>query len=88
MKNFTNAVVVGRKWFQRTYGNTYHSVTIYIDGVTLYEPFTYGYGSHYKQTAHTLLKKSGYNVPENYTDFLMLGNIVFDEYDVSRKGDL
>jgi len=54
MKKF---IIVARRWFERTNGNTYHSVLI-IDSKTNGEieeiafiPYTYGYDSHYKQTA-------------------------------------
>ena len=58
--------VVGRRWFNR--GNTYHSVAIYVDGVSHVVPFEYGYGNHYLDTAREWLRKSGY-LPgiENYS---------------------
>lgn len=53
-------VVYGRRWFQSLYGNTYHSVTVYVDGERLgYVPFEYGYGDQYLQTAMELLVKAG-----------------------------
>ena len=79
--------ITGRRWFQKTYGNTYHSVTVYVNNETLYHGFAHGYDDHYKQTAHKLLLTNGYDVPEHYFDFLNL-DIVTDVVDVSRKRDL
>jgi len=41
------------KWFDKVNGNTYHSMQVIrcSDGKTIYCPFTYGYGDHYRQTA-------------------------------------
>ena len=52
--------VVGRRWFNRGPGNTYHSVTIHVDGHSHVVPFEYGYGTHYLDTARAWLKKNGY----------------------------
>lgn len=52
--------IVGRRWFQRTYGNTYHTAEIIIDGVTLHKtPRGYGYGDQYADTAFRWLIASG-----------------------------
>ena len=49
MKTLT---ILGRRWFQKTYGNTYHSATILIDGEEVHKtPEEYGYGDQYLQTA-------------------------------------
>ena len=43
--------IVGRRWFQKSYGNTYHSVVVYINGGEGHTvPFAYGYGDGYIQT--------------------------------------
>lgn len=48
--------VIGRRWFERTNGNTYHSATLIVNGDTIgHEPFAYGYGSQYEQTARAIL---------------------------------
>jgi hypothetical protein len=50
--------VNGRRWFERTNGNTYHSVTVEIDGAPIGTvPFAYGYGDQYIQTATTILER-------------------------------
>lgn len=53
--------VSGRRWFQRTYGNTYHSAAIVVDGKTVHTfTRTYGYGEMYLQNAREWLKSAGY----------------------------
>lgn len=53
--------IEGRRWFQRTYGNTYHTATIYKDGVCVYKsPKQYGYGEQFLQTAWEWLGRNGY----------------------------
>lgn len=57
--------VIGKRWFQKVYGNTYHSCKVLVsyDGFSWEEigycPFTYGYGSQYLQSAIKLLDKAG-----------------------------
>jgi len=42
----------GRRWFQKSYGNTYHTVTVNIDGEHVFSSGQeYGYGDQYQQTA-------------------------------------
>jgi hypothetical protein len=61
MKKAKHIVIVGKRWFQRTYGNTYHSVSVEVDGEHLdYVPFAYGYDEGYLQTACQILQKHGY----------------------------
>jgi len=53
-------IIDARRWFQKSYGNTYHSVKVYVGNVLVGEcPFHYGYGESYLQTAHELLQKAG-----------------------------
>jgi len=48
--------ITAKKWFQKTYGNTYHSVSVYRDSEFLgYIPFRYGYDDHYLNTAAGIL---------------------------------
>lgn len=52
--------IIGRRWFQRTYGNTYHTASIIIDGETVHKtPKQYGYGSSYEDSAAEWLDQSG-----------------------------
>lgn len=61
MKIKRSVYIEGREWFDRTYGNTYFSARIWVDGkqvATL--PFQYGYGDHYLSEAASVLKEMGY----------------------------
>jgi len=84
--------IEGRRWFQRTYGNTYHSVKIWIDGEQVANlPYQYGYGDSFLQTALDWLKANG-KVPANAeygTRYLReeLGG-TYSCIDVSRQKDL
>lgn len=52
-------IITAKRWFQKSYGNTYHSVSIYKNSELIgYNPFTYGYGDHYLNTAADILKIS------------------------------
>lgn len=82
--------ISGRRWFQRSYGNTYHTVTIYKDGEPVYtSPRTYGYGDHFLQTAVEWLRKNGYPDAEYGTRYLreVLGGS-YEVVDVARERDL
>lgn len=94
--------IVGKRWFQKLYGNTYHSVLVVVEtskgeSLEFFEPFNYGYGEQYLQTAHEILVnnelfKGTYN--EFYAEWLMhkgtppKTKAVYDVYDVQRKKDL
>ena len=87
-------IIIARRWFQKLYGNTYHSVEVYLNGELLErEPFTYGYGSHYTQTALKILQKHGHGQEENhlwqYGELVKKsGSFLVTCNDVSRKKDL
>jgi hypothetical protein len=50
----------GRLWFDKSGGNTYHSVSISANGKWLFDiGMTYGYGSQFLYTALEALKKWG-----------------------------
>ena len=56
-----NITLIGRRWFQKTYGNTYHTVTVLIDGKEVHQsPKTYGYGDQYAQTGLDWLQENGH----------------------------
>jgi hypothetical protein len=51
----------GRRWFQRSAGNTYHTVRVTVDGEEVYASGkTYGYGDSYRDTAWDWLIVNGY----------------------------
>lgn len=53
--------VIGRRWFDRRAGNTYHSVRCIVDGKDVGGAgMTYGYGDHYLQTAADILERDGH----------------------------
>lgn len=56
----THITIHGRRWFQKSYGNTYHTVSVEIDGKHVFtSPKEYGYDDQYLQTASDWLDKSG-----------------------------
>ena len=56
-----NITIIGRRWFQRSYGNTYNTVRILVDGKTVANlPEEYGYGDYYYQRASEWLNDNGY----------------------------
>lgn len=84
--------VEGRRWFQKTYGNTYHSVRIYVDGKEVaYLPFQYGYGDQFLQTALDWLKANGYAPADAEYGTRYLREVLNGSYtviDVDRRRDL
>lgn len=102
--NITAFAIKGVRWFQKSYGNTYHTtyISALIDGTwqdigsTAIE---YGYGEHYLCTAGKWLIENGYltNEPHgNLKDGYQLNSYEFrsgnaiEHYnkDVQRKRDL
>ena len=66
MKKFRLIIIDARRWFDRTYGNTYHSVTVTVkhtrkEDLVLRCDFAYGYDEQYLQTAHELLHPTRYD---------------------------
>ena len=85
----------GRRWFERTNGNTYHRTRIYVDGEHVHTtPFAYGYGHHYATTAQQWLAANGYLPADRDSTCLAyicddLGIAFIDEVDdFPRKRDL
>lgn len=65
MKKVTKIELHARRWFQRTHGNTYHSVNIdIVFGDKTHEfyriPYEYGYGRQFEQTAYDYLIEYGF----------------------------
>ena len=53
--------VVGRRWFQATYGNTYHSAEVLVNGECIHKiDFAYGYGNQYEWNACRWLAENGF----------------------------
>lgn len=82
--------IEGRRWFQRTYGNTYNTVRIFKDGQQVaFLPQEYGYGDHFLQRAVDWLRRNGYPSAEYGTQYLrevLCGT--YSVIDVQRQKDL
>jgi len=93
-KVIKNLRIEARRWFQKTYGNTYHSVIVYVNDETLHNNFAYGYDDHFLQTAKALLENAGYDMKlkdgEHFGTY-HLREVLHGVYfvsDVARKKDL
>ena len=55
-----HVTIDARRWFEKTNGNTYHSVSVYVNNEQIGRiPFTYGYGEQYIQSAFDILSEFG-----------------------------
>ena len=99
MKTITELHIRANRWFQKTYGNTYHRVRIsiiYNDGTSesLDSGKHYGYGEGWNQTALTMLIEAGHttkNTSHVYaTQYAKTHGITTHTIvsDVSRQRDL
>jgi hypothetical protein len=53
-----NVVITGRRWFDGNAGNTYHSATVYVNGIKQFNTGRhYGYDEQYLHTAAKQLEK-------------------------------
>jgi hypothetical protein len=91
MKSIT---IIGRKWFAKTYGNTYHSATILVDGKQVHNTGQhYGYGEQYLQTAwewlkqHTTIPNDSAQPPWEYCEDNGI-TLHYSATDVPREKDL
>lgn len=93
-------VIIGRRWFDRANGNTYHTSSVYVDGAAVPCPgIAYGYGTAYQTTAETCLEAAGYmpgrlSYPSGggegiwyYCDRLGI-SLISEVSNVGRKADL
>lgn len=87
-------MIVGRRWFQRSYGNTYNTAEIWVNGVYVTKtPKQYGYGDHYRTCAGEWLVAHGYIKQENvnltWSDAEKMGiTLNAGVSDVAREKDL
>ena len=92
MKKIETLGIRGRRWFQKLDGNTYHTVTVVVNGHILKSSIQYGYGNQYLVTAADLLHENGYDIPENNLEALRtlkeLSENDYEVVDVPRKKDL
>lgn len=57
----TSITIIGRRWFNRGPGNTYHSAEILVDGQQVGRiDFAYGYGDQYAFNSRQWLAKNGF----------------------------
>lgn len=60
-RKMSSLVLVGRRWFNKNFGNTYHSVEIIADGKPVHKvPYAYGYGDQWEYSARDWLDSNGY----------------------------
>lgn len=87
--------VLGKKWFDKVNGNTYHSVAVYVNNEFVGKnDFEYGYDRQYEETGRKILEQH-YNMPNGMgeTDSLWRLNnygvkVLSNACNVSRKKDL
>lgn len=90
MKKIKTLEISAKRWFQKSYGNTYHVVKAVVNGKdVVVSGVTYGYGNHLLTTIADLLRDRGYTVPEdNSKAFVMMTKFPYTVEDVKRKKDL
>jgi hypothetical protein len=63
LKNKDVVVVLARRWFEKTNGNTYHSVKVSVNGDIIgVNNFKYGYDDQWEVTAREIIQTK-YNLP-------------------------
>ncbi len=94
-----NITLIGRRWFQKSYGNTYCTCTVIVDGKTVHKtPEEYGYGSYYEQAGLEWLDANGHitrnrhanGAYENTSNYMTRHGVTYhaEASDVSRERDL
>lgn len=91
--------ILGRRWWRRTYGGTYHTASIYVDGKHIADTDrAYGDGDMYLENAWQWLEEHGY-VPKRdrangghtspWRAAEELGiKLTYQAFDVKRQKDL
>jgi hypothetical protein len=86
--------IVGRRWFEKTNGNTYHTSEIYVNNNFVHKISTCGSGQQYLWTALNWLKNNkclnSISENDNPSIFCRENNIKLNHTvaDVGRKKDL
>jgi hypothetical protein len=66
--------IEAREWTDTTYGNSYFSARIWVDGeIVSVLPFQYGYDNHYKTMAHQELIALGYFTEDELISIVQMG---------------
>jgi hypothetical protein len=91
-------VVIARRWFDRTYGNSYYTARVVVDGETVATvPFDYGHGDlTYLAAAIKAARAAGVEgLPDEVRGFLDVRDmrqagwtVTVDEAAVTRRRDL
>lgn len=103
-KDIKSIVIEGKRWFDKINGNTYHSVSVYVNNTFVGKvPYEYGSRETYIQTAHAILQAAGLypitnkylksGVKKDYVNFTMdmrkhRNKFLIIVADVGRKTDL
>ncbi len=74
MQTIKSMTITGKRWFQKSYGNTYHTAEIVLEKqddtrLHLKSPILYGYGEQYLQTAFNLLVANGFYLADEFFTF-------------------
>lgn len=89
MKKIESLKIYGRRWYQKSCGNTYHTARVIANGEELKSGIKYGYENHYLQTDAELLRENGYDIPEgNAAAYALMCKYPHKAVDVDRKRDL
>ena len=90
MKKIETLEISAKRWFQKSYGNTYHVVKAVVnEEEVVISDICYGYDNHFLTTAATLLRNKGYEVSEdNGKAYAMMAKFPCTVEDVKRKKDL
>lgn len=91
----TSILILGRRWFDKTYGNTYHTAEIWVDGERVGKTeVAYGYGDQYITSGVEYLQEHDYlwsrDLHPYWRTIREEMGLAFDTpvVDVQRKGDL
>ena len=91
MKQDQKYLILGKRWFQKTYGNTYHSIEITdlnTGEVLVKISGVYGYGDQYQQTAIKWLEENkGITYDWGNHEYNRV-HYIFRVVDVERERDL
>ena len=89
MKRIETLKIYGRRCFQQSYGKTYHTTIVVVNGEEMKSGITYGYENHYLHTAADMLRSAGYDIPENNGEaYALMTKYEHEAVDVKRKKDL
>jgi len=70
----TSMFVECREWYDKTYGNSYYSNRIWVDGeIVAVNIMTYGYGDAYVHAAIKTLHEMGYDAPSGSSEAKIMG---------------